>query len=65
MYNVSLINYGAKCAVVRRRTIDDKKTLAVLLEKSSYGTVIMKKLSSFFPLPSMRRIFLYTVRAVK
>lgn len=58
MYNVSLINYGAKCAVVRRRTIDDKKTFAVLLEKSSYGTVsyIMKKLS-FFSLPSTWRFF--------
>lgn len=64
MCNVSLINYGAKCVVVRRRTIDDKKTLAVLLEKSSYGTVIMKKLS-FFSLPSTRRFFLYTVSAVK
>lgn len=57
MYNVSLINYGAKCAVVRRRTIDDKKTLAVLLEKSSYGTIIMKKLSSFFPPPFYAAIF--------
>lgn len=65
MCNVSLINYGAKCVVVCRRTIDDKKTLAVLLEKSSYGTVIMKKLSLFSPSLLTRRFFLYTVSAVK
>lgn len=60
MCNVSLINYGAKCVVVRRRTIDDKKTLAVLLEISSYGTVHNEKVILFLPPFSLRDDFSFT-----
>lgn len=57
MCNVNLINYGAKCVVVRRRTIDDKKTLAVLLEKKQLRHRHNEKVILFHP-PFYAAIFL-------